>query len=114
MKCPKCNADVINGAKFCNYCGYSLDKERNKYFAELNSSYNYSSSKKKLKSPCIAFILGFLFGPFGLLYISAKLALWSFILLAIFGIITGGIGLSLWFACAFGGYFSAKDYNKKH
>ncbi len=114
MKCPKCNADVINGVKFCSNCGYSLGKEKNINFAEHNSSYNYSSSNKKLKSPGLAFFLGFLFGPLGLLYISTKLALGAFILLAFFALITGGIGLSLWFACAFGGYFAAKDYNKKH
>lgn len=27
MKCPKCQSDLTNNSKFCNYCGYSIESQ---------------------------------------------------------------------------------------
>jgi len=113
MKCKNCNSEISNDAKFCGNCGLSLDKEEQRNMNENNYSNDYSNTSKKLKSPGLAFILGFLFGAFGLLYISFKQALWAFIILFLIALITGGSGLILWFACGIWGYFAAKSYNEK-
>ncbi len=65
------------------------------------------------KDPMLAAILGFLFGCFGLLYVSFKHAAIAFVVLFSVGICTGGIGFLGWFLCGFYGYVIAEDHNEK-
>ena len=66
------------------------------------------------KSPGFAAFLG-IFGAFGLLYVSVKVAVIAFIGFFIFGFITGGTGgLSSMIICPFIGYHLAKEHNEKY
>jgi hypothetical protein len=66
------------------------------------------------KNPGIAAILGFLFGPLGLLYVGVTPALIMFGVNILVAIFTAGIGLFLtWPLCAIVGYSRANLYNKK-
>lgn len=65
------------------------------------------------KSPGVAAILGFFFGPIGLLYVGLAPALVMFGVNAVLGLLTGGIGLFLtWPVCAVIGWWRAGVYNK--
>jgi len=69
---------------------------------------------KSEKSPGIAAILGFFFGPLGLLYSTVKGAIIMIIVNFVVGLFTLGFGLFLaWPICAIIGYFAAKKSNEK-
>ena len=53
------------------------------------------------KSPSVGFLLGFLFGPFGMFYVSAIAGLISSLLYIPFVFITGGLGFFGWFLFGF-------------
>lgn len=66
------------------------------------------------KSPMLAAVLGFFFGPFGLLYVGFVPALIMLGVNIVVGAITFGIGLFLtWPLCAMVGWSRANLYNKK-
>ena len=66
------------------------------------------------KSPAVAAILGFLFGPLGLLYASGKAALIMFGVNVAVAIFTLGFGLFLtWPVSAIVGYVAATNYNQR-
>ena len=60
---------------------------------------NYAATKPR-KSPGVGFLLGFLFGPFGMFYVSATAGLISLIYIP-FVFITGGFGILGWFLFGF-------------
>jgi len=69
---------------------------------------------KSEKSPAIAVILAFFFGPLGLLYSTTTGAIVMFIVNIVVGVCTLGFGLFLtWPASAIWAYFAAKRYNAK-
>lgn len=66
------------------------------------------------KSPMLAAVLGFFFGPLGLLYVGFAPALLMFVVNVVVAVFTAGIGLVLtWPVCAAVGWSRANDYNKK-
>ena len=66
------------------------------------------------KSPGTAALLGFFFGPIGLLYSTVMGAVIMFIVNVCVGAVTFGFGLFLtWPVCCIWGYMAAKAYNKK-
>lgn len=66
------------------------------------------------KNPWVAAVLGFLFGPLGLLYVSFKAAGGAFAALSFISFVTGGVAaLPGWLACGVVGYFHATEYNNK-
>ena len=100
--CNTCGIETPGDARFCFSCGYS--------FAALQPSTNVSR-----KDPIVAAILGFLFGAFGLFYISPFQGFVGLgVLLAVI-LFTGGIGaIMLWMGCAIWGAMAANDWNDKH
>lgn len=67
------------------------------------------------KDPALAAILGFLFGGFGLFYISAGQGFAALAVLIVGSLITGGFGAPLlWLGCAVWGYLAAKNHNERH
>lgn len=65
------------------------------------------------KSPGVAAILGFFFGPLGLLYVGAAPALIMLGVNALIALFTLGFGLFLsWPICALVGWSRANAYNK--
>ena len=60
----------------------------------------YAAPTQPRKSPGVGFILGFLFGPFGMFYVSAKAGLISLLYIP-FVFITGGFGILGWFLFGF-------------
>lgn len=68
----------------------------------------------KKKEPFLAAILGFLFGGFGLFYISAAQGLTALAVLVVVGVFTGGaLVLPIWLGCAVWGYAAAVNFNKE-
>lgn len=66
------------------------------------------------KSPMLAAVLGFFFGPLGLLYASLRSAILMFFVNAVVAVFTAGIGLVLtWPLCAIVGWSAASAANKK-
>jgi len=66
------------------------------------------------KNPGIAALLGFFFGPLGLLYSTMTGAIVMFIINVFVGVITIGFGLFItWPICAIWGYIAAQSSNKK-
>jgi hypothetical protein len=66
------------------------------------------------KNPGVAAILGFLFGPLGLLYVGWKPALIMFIIVVPTAVLTVGFGLLLTQpVCAVVGYMCVNAANKK-
>lgn len=66
------------------------------------------------KSPMLAAVLGFFFGPLGLLYVGFVPALIMFGVNVVVAIFTAGIGLVFtWPLCAMVGWSRANLYNKK-
>lgn len=66
------------------------------------------------KSPMLAAVLGFFFGPLGLLYVGFVPALIMLGVCAVVGILTAGIGLVVtWPMSAAVGWSRANLYNKK-
>lgn len=66
------------------------------------------------KSPMLAAVLGFFFGPLGLLYASLRSAILMFFVNIIVAVFTAGIGLFLtWPVCAIVGWSAASAANKK-
>jgi len=72
---------------------------------------NYAVTTPR-KSPGVAFLLGFLFGPFGMFYVSAVAGLISLIYLP-FIFLTGGFGLLGWWLFGFLGLLLVSSNNKK-
>ena len=67
-----------------------------------------------VKSPGTAALLGCLFGPLGLLYVTPKGAIIMFVVNVLTGIFTLGFGLFLtWPICGIWGYKAAKSHNTK-
>lgn len=65
------------------------------------------------KNPGTAALLGCLFGPIGLLYSTVKGAIVMFIVNALVGVLTVGLGLLFtWPVCGIWGYMAAKRYNE--
>ena len=110
--CENCGSRLEPNAKFCGECGTSITKRGTRN----NTPTVYQKSNHfKGKSPGIAALLGFLFGGFGLMYVSVKKGLIALVILLIIGLITGGAGIViLWLGCAVYGYFSAIEWNKQH
>ena len=44
MKCPNCNAENNEGAKFCKKCGTPLEKKANSHEKMINSMNNEKKS----------------------------------------------------------------------
>jgi len=66
------------------------------------------------KSPILAAVLGFFFGPLGLLYVGLVPALVMFVVCLVVGALTAGIGLFItWPMSAAVGWSRANLYNKK-
>lgn len=66
------------------------------------------------KSPMLAAVLGFFFGPLGLLYVGFVPALIMFGVNVVVAVFTAGIGLVFtWPLCAMIGWSRANLYNKK-
>lgn len=66
------------------------------------------------KSPGVAFLLGFLFGPFGLLYVGVMQTVAAFLVLIVVTVVTGGIGaLPFWILCGIWGAVTASQHNGK-
>ena len=66
------------------------------------------------KSPPLAAVLGFFFGPLGLLYVGFLPAIIMFGVNVLVGLVTLGFGLFLtWPVCAVIGYVRANTLNKK-
>lgn len=66
------------------------------------------------KSPMLAAVLGFFFGPLGLLYVGFAPALIMLLVNVVVGAITLGVGLFLtWPLCAAVGWSRANRANKK-
>lgn len=66
------------------------------------------------KSPMLAAVLGFFFGPLGLLYVGFVPAIIMLGVNLVVGIFTVGIGLFLtWPVCAIVGWSRANLYNKQ-
>lgn len=66
------------------------------------------------KSPMLAAVLGFFFGPLGLLYVGFVPALIMFGVNLLVAVFTAGIGLIFtWPLCAMVGWSRANLYNKK-
>jgi hypothetical protein len=72
---------------------------------------NYAPATPR-KSPGVGFLLGFLFGPFGMFYVSAKAGLISLIYLP-FVFFTGGFGLLGWWLFGFLGLLLVSSANNK-
>lgn len=67
-----------------------------------------------LKSPFLAALLAFFFGPIGLLYASVKGAIIMFLVCLGVGIVTLGFGLFItWPICAVWGYLAATKHNER-
>ncbi len=66
------------------------------------------------KSAGLAAVLGFLFGGFGLFYVSVGQGVTALIALVVISIVTGGIGAPfMWLACGFWGYAAANKHNEQ-
>lgn len=66
------------------------------------------------KNPGIAALLGFFFGPLGLLYVGFAPALLMFCVNVAVALFTAGLGLFLtWPVCAVVGYARASRFNKE-
>lgn len=66
------------------------------------------------KSPMLAAVLGFFFGPLGLLYVGFAPALIMFLVCLVVGALTMGVGLFItWPLSAIVGLSRANLYNKK-
>ena len=100
--CNSCGIENPGDARFCFSCGYS--------FAALQPSTNVNR-----KDPLIAAIFGFLFGAFGLFYVSANQGFIGLGVLVLLWLITGGIGVVLlWMGCAIWGAMAAQNWNEDH
>jgi|TARA_B100000959_G_C14912867_1_gene595908 TM2 domain-containing membrane protein YozV len=100
--CNSCGTENPEDAKFCFSCGYS--------FAAFQPSTNVNR-----KDPLIAAIFGFLFGAFGLFYVSANQGFIGLGVLVLLWLITGGIGVVLlWMGCAIWGAMAAQNWNEDH
>jgi len=110
--CDNCGAKLEPNARFCGECGASLAKRGTRI--DTPTVYQKSNQFRR-KSPGLAALLGFLFGGFGLMYVSVKKGLITLAVLVIIGLITGGAGaVILWLGCAVYGYFLAIKWNKDH
>ena len=65
------------------------------------------------KDPILAAVLGFLFGCFGLIYVSVKHAAIAFVAIFSIGLCTGGVGFLGWFLCGVYGYVLAESHNQQ-
>lgn len=66
------------------------------------------------KSPALAAVLGFFFGPLGLLYVGLVPALVMLGVNVLVGLVTFGVGLCLtWPLCAMVGWSRASRYNRQ-
>lgn len=66
------------------------------------------------KSPGIAALLGFLFGGFGLMYVSVAQGFVALGILLVVALITGGAGTPVvWLGCGIWGWVAASNYNEK-
>jgi hypothetical protein len=69
--------------------------------------------KANSKSVGLAFTLAFLFGPFGLLYVSIPWALWTFFGGLVLVAITGGLGaFAIWITCMIAAVSLAQSHNR--
>lgn len=69
----------------------------------------------KKKNPALAAALGFLFGAFGLMYVSVIQGLVAVVLLLAVGVLTGGrLTPVIWVGCAVWAYFAAVRHNRRH
>lgn len=65
------------------------------------------------KDPVLAAVLGFLFGGFGLFYVSIGQGFAALVVLITISLCTGGVGtIPMWIGCAAWGYLAAENYNK--
>jgi hypothetical protein len=69
---------------------------------------------RDFKSPWLAALLGFLFGGFGLMYVSITQGIVSLLILFVISIITGGAGaIFIWCGSAIWAYLAAINYNER-
>lgn len=69
---------------------------------------------KQEKSPGLAAVLGFLFGGFGVMYVSFTQGLMAIGATFFVGLLTAGVGfVPMWFACAIWGYVAAQSHNEE-
>ena len=81
---------------------------------ENQGNYAHVVVSKSTKSPGIALLLTFLFGPLGMFYSTILGAVIMIIISAIVGFVTLGLGLIVtWPICMIWGAVAASMYNKK-
>lgn len=79
-----------------------------------NRSFVPALAMAAAKSPLLAALLGFFFGPIGLIYATIKGAIIMFLVNIAVGIVTFGFGLFLtWPICALWGYIAAQKHNER-
>lgn len=67
------------------------------------------------KNPGVAAVLGFLFGGFGLFYVSVGQGIAALAVLILGSLVTGGVAAPiLWIGCAIWGYVAANNYNEQN
>jgi hypothetical protein len=87
--------------------------------ASSSSPYSATNEPNRIvvmstKNPGVAFALGFLFGPIGMLYATIGGALAMLCINVVIAIITLGFGLAIsWPLCGLWAYFAAKKYNEQ-
>lgn len=66
------------------------------------------------KSAFLAFLLGLIFGPIGMIYSAPWGALFMFLVNSVVGFLTAGLGLFItWPICGFWAAFAAMSYNAR-
>lgn len=100
--CNTCGKENPVDARYCFSCGSAIENIQ-------------VTDTVKRKDPLLAALFGFLFGAFGLFYISPFQGFVGLgVLLAVI-LFTGGIGaILLWMGCAIWGAMAANDWNDKH
>jgi len=129
--CPNCGSPIEEHHKFCGNCGASLtapkveEAQRKSILDTSNNEYQlqYQTTSpvrqipmvKNQKSPGLAALLAFLFGPFGFLYVSLKDFFITLLVGIGFSVITLGYGVFiLWIVWPIWGYEAAKKWNEKN
>ena len=121
INCPDCNKEVSDRAEICLNCGAPIapkksivDDSRENTFQDvnLNEKFNKVFEEEK-KSPGVAVLLAFIFGPFGTFYssVGAGIVMVFVYLFSLFGSFAGVFFASIvnMFIC----YFFATEANEK-
>ena len=122
-RCPKCNELLDKDATFCTECGTNVKDVVPEEVPETQTEAPVTNQKpapvkpqvivvQSLKSMGLGLLLTLIFGPLGMLYSSIIGAVIMFVVSAVVGFLTLGLGLIvIWPICLGWTYAAIKKHN---